>query len=391
MPKIRDDRVREQDALRQEKYYNSKKDEINKRRRERHAEKMKAKQTENINITKVVLDDKIQIVKQQPNQEEPKQTLLKQDDKQDIKIVKTTKPKLIIEEDEEEQEQKKSKNDLLIEKLDKLELNPLTKKKYIGDLKRVLGLINNEDLITQIRNMNILKVIKETTQYANNTKKGLVQILLFMITQFNLSINKKALTETKKYFELLKSNIKTEHTAKANDDANSVMSFTCYIDKVKMTFGEKSKMYVLTKLYDEATLRDDFVLKIVDKPPRDTNENYIVNLKSNMTLIINTYKTQTAYGQIKLKLTKGLSNLIKEYMTLNNLKTGDYLFGENKLSDFVRYNNSKIGVEGGISNFRKMKISEELSKNISEEERITLAEKMKHSPLVQLTYVRKLQ
>lgn len=390
MPKIRNDRVREQDALRQEKYYELHKEEINKRRRERHAEKMKAKQTENINITKGILDDKIQVIKQKPNQEEPKQTIPKQDDKQGIKIVKTTKPKIIIEEDDEEPKNK-SKNDMLIEKLDKLELNPLTKKKYIGDLKRVLGLINNEDLITQIRNMNILKVIKETTQYANNTKQGLVQILLFMITQFNLTINKKALTETKKYFELLKSNIKTEHTAKANDDANSVMSFTCYIDKVKTTFGEKSKMYVLTKLYDEATLRDDFVLKIVDKTPRDTNENYIVNLKSNMTLIINTYKTQTAYGQIKLKLTKGLSNLIKEYMTLNNLKTGDYLFGENKLSDFVRYNNSKIGVEGGISNFRKMKISEELSKNISEEERITLAEKMKHSPLVQLTYVRKLK
>lgn len=390
MPKIRDERVREQDALRQEKYYELHKEEINKRRRERHAEKMKAKQTENVIIPKIVLDDKIQIIKQQPNQEEPKQTIPKQDDKQGIKIVKTTKPKLIIEEDDEEPKNK-SKNDMLIEKLDKLELNPQTKKKYMGDLRRVLGLINNADLITQIRNMNILKVIKETTQYANNTKQGLVQILLFIITQFNLSINKKALTETKKYFELLKSNIKTEHTAKANDDANSVMSFTCYIDKVKTTFGEKSKMYVLTKLYDEATLRDDFVLKIVDKTPRDTNENYIVNLKSNMTLIINTYKTQTAYGQIKLKLTKGLSNLIKEYMTLNNLKTGDYLFGENKLSDFVRYNNSKIGVEGGISNFRKMKISEELSKNISEEERITLAEKMKHSPLVQLTYVRKLQ
>ena len=41
MPKIRDERVREQDALRQEKYYELHKEEINKRRRERHAEKMK--------------------------------------------------------------------------------------------------------------------------------------------------------------------------------------------------------------------------------------------------------------------------------------------------------------------------------------------------------------
>ena len=110
-----------------------------------------------------------------------------------------------------------------------------------------------------------------------------------------------------------------------------------------------------------------------------------------LVLIINTYKTQTAYGQIKIKLSKALSNLIKKYIIENKLNINDYLFGDQKLSDYVRYNNSKINVEGGISNFRKMKISEELSKNISDEEKIILAEKMKHSPLVQLNYIRNLK
>jgi hypothetical protein len=377
MTKIRNDKVREQDALRQEKYYELHKEEINKRRRERHAEKMKAKLelVEKENPTNPT--DKIQVIK--------KDTLENKDDTPVVEQVKATLPsvKKVIK--------IQGKNDILIDKLDKLDLNPNTKKKYIADLKRLITLNNNMELIPAIRNMSILKLIKETEQYANNTKLGLVQIILFMITNFNLVVNKKAVAETKKYFELLKSNIQQEHKAIVNEETNTIMSFTCYIDKVKTTFGEDSKMYVLTKLYDEATLRDDFVLKIVDKTPKDTNENYIVNLKSNMVLIINTYKTIQAYGQIKLKLTKALSTLIKKYIEKNNLKVGDYLFGENKLSDFVRYNNSKIGADGGISNFRKMKISEELSKGISEEERITLAEKMKHSPLVQLSYVRKLK
>jgi len=373
MTKIRNDKVREQDALRQEKYYELHKEEINKRRRERHAEKMKAKLELVEKENPTTPTDKIQVIK--------KDTLVvnnkKEDDTPVVEQVKVIKIH--------------GKNDILIEKLDKLDLNPNTKKKYIADLKRLITLNNNMELIPTIRNMSILKLIKETEQYANNTKLGLVQIILFMITNFNLVVNKKAVAETKKYFELLKSNIQQEHKAIVNEETNTIMSFTCYIDKVKTTFGEDSKMYVLTKLYDEATLRDDFVLKIVDKTPKDTNENYIVNLKSNMVLIINTYKTIQAYGQIKLKLTKALSTLIKKYIEKNNLKVGDYLFGENKLSDFVRYNNSKIGADGGISNFRKMKISEELSKGISEEERITLAEKMKHSPLVQLSYVRKLK
>jgi hypothetical protein len=150
-------------------------------------------------------------------------------------------------------------------------------------------------------------------------------------------------------------------------------------------------MFVLSSLYDEATLRDDFALKIVERTPKDTSENYIVDLKTGMTLIINTYKTQEAYGQIKVKLSKKLSKRIKAYMLKNNLQSGDYLFGDNKMSDYVRYHNSKIGVEGGISNYRKMKISEELSKNLTDEERIELAQKMKHSPMVQLSYVRKLK
>ena len=404
----RTDKIREQDALRQEKYYNSKKDEINKRRREQYALKKASENPTAIGEGIIpespipVIGGDIIIKKAKPDNivpmvivptekpmvivpDKPKTFITQQLPEPTIKVIKKATSETQID-----SKIPNTPNDILMQKLQKLDLNAYTMKKYVGDLRRVFALISNKDLLPEIRNMEVLESIKDST-YATNTKQGLVQILLFMITQFNLSINKKALDATKQYFELLKMNAKTQANETANDEENSVLTFKEYLLRIKDTFGEDSKMFVLSSLYNEATIRDDFALKIVERTPKDTNENYMVDLKTGMILIINTYKTQEAYGQIKVKLSKKLSKQIKAYMLKNNLQSGDYLFGDQKHSDYVRYHNSKIGVEGGISNYRRMKISEELSKNLTDEERIQLAQKMKHSPMIQLTYVRKLK
>jgi hypothetical protein len=54
--------------------------------------------------------------------------------------------------------------------------------------------------------------------------------------------------------------------------------------------------------------------------------------------------------------------------------------------------NKNIGVNGAVSMFRQMKITE-LSNDpkITNEDMIELAGKMKHSPLIQLTYLRNLK
>lgn len=416
----RTEHVRELEAKRSKKRYDNNKEEINRLRRERYAIK------HNLPINPVVNPvETIPVINPVVNQVEtnpielnsggcgpltPKPTAsgiaLKQVDNNKYiaevdlnfginipkKVTQTGGKKNLILGGRDPLTPDYKRNCLLIKKLESLDLNPNTKKKYLADLNRILNLINNEDLLTNIRNLNVLTKIKENNTYANSTKLGLIQVILYMITNFKLIVNKKSVLTLKNNFELLKNTINSEHKEKVADPENKIMSFSDYIDTIKSKFGENSKMYVLTKLYNEATLRDDYVLKIVDTTPKDTNENYIVLLKSQLVLIVNTYKTQTAYGQIKIKLSKAVSNLIKKYITTNNLKVGDYLFGDQKLSDFVRYNNKKIDVDGGISNYRKMKISEELlTKDLTAEEKITLAEKMKHSPLVQLKYVRNLK
>ena len=174
------------------------------------------------------------------------------------------------------------------------------------------------------------------------------------------------------------------------------MPFQDYINLVKEKFGEKSKMYMIAKLYNELTLRDDFTLKIVNSG-RDlsTDLNYVVipqrrgiRLNTKLRIIINHYKTSEKYGQIDAELSVALSNLIREYATQNNLKEGDFLFGEKELSNYVSSHNKQMGVKGSITLFRQMKISDEVNKQTDAKKRVDLADKLKHSPVVQLRYLR---
>jgi hypothetical protein len=291
-----------------------------------------------------------------------------------------------------EQSNSKYSNDLLKQRLTDMELNPNTKRKYLYDLNRLLELCSQEPLLPLIRDGNaIISKVSEST-FAVNTKRGIIQIALFMITKFELNVNKKARDMLTKYFELLKEINTKEHDEK--QETETVLSWAEYLNRIKTEYGESSKMYLIARLYNEITLRDDYILKILLKSPKgDVGENYLVLNKNNYTMIISKYKTESKYGVIKVKLTKGLTYLIGEYMKNNNLKENDYLFGDHELTAYVVRMNKKINVNGGISYYRKMTVSELLNnkQNVSDEERISLAKKMAHSPYIQLKYLRKME
>lgn len=268
--------------------------------------------------------------------------------------------------------------------------------KYKSDFKRLILITGCGNIIQCFKNhKKLIKEIENAKQpngndYALNTKKSLIQTILFIITHFNLKIPPTAVKAYKNIFEIYK--VKSIDATDEKYNEKSVLKFSEYLEKVKGYFGDNSKMYLLAALYNEVTIRDDMVLKIVtlQKNIKDNTNNILVS-RTAITLFINSYKTAEKYGQIKVKLSHILSNQIRNYITTNNLKEGDYLFGDKKLSSFITNNNLKIGVIGGVSLMRQMKISEELDKNKSAEKRIELAEKMKHSPIVQLRYLRKLK
>ena len=270
---------------------------------------------------------------------------------------------------------------------------------YEGSLKRLLKLTNcGDDLLKCFKNYKKVIDAIETSEYATNTKKTLYQMILKVIDTLHFPITPKIKEQYVDMFDEYKY-ISNENTQKKQEE-QTVIPFSEYIDKVKKTFGIHSKMFLLANLYKEITVRDDFILKIVPtiKEAETDNEgkkvddlNYVViNKKDEATLIINNYKTVKKYGQIKEKLSKYVSRLIRDYRQQENINYGDYLFGKSKLSSYLSDSNKKMGIlGGGVNVIRQLSVSDSSAKNASPKERVALAKKMKHSITTQAKYVRK--
>jgi hypothetical protein len=279
--------------------------------------------------------------------------------------------------------------------IDKLDVKEITKLRYRTDMKRIIDLIGNDDLLDVINNKTLRTILdkteyKDKTEYSYNTKLTTIKTILTVINDMDIKLNKKIFDDLKKYMDLLTREINDEH--KVKQETIKVMTFKEYIELVKSKYGEQSKMYLIANLYSELTLRDDFQLEILDKVPKVLDHNYLIINKQNCRIIITKYKTEGVYGKISVLASKKLSNLIKEYIANNNLQIGDYLLGNQEQSKYINYHNEKIGVNGAVSLYRQMKITEMLNDpKINKEDMINLAEKMKHSPIVQLTYLRQMK
>ena len=105
---------------------------------------------------------------------------------------------------------------------------------------------------------------------------------------------------------------------------------------------------------------------------------------------MNNYKTVGLYGSKVIEFSIELTNLIKQYIKNNKIK--DVLFNHNKMSNFVGNMLDMIQVKdrvGCINYLRKSFVSTYEDENMSVDERIVLADKMKHSVNTTLKYKRK--
>lgn len=281
-----------------------------------------------------------------------------------------------------------------INALNTLDISDGSRNKYKQDVKRLLSLTQCTNLIKCFKDYKtIINTIHSATKpngesYSVNTKKALYQMIIYLIDKLHLPISAKIKQHYLKQFDISK--ISSNDHTKEKQENILIPSFDDYLKFIKDKFGENSKPFVLSSLYHEITLRDDFILKIISssKEATDEKENYIIVPKTSaLTLIINHYKTSNKYGQIKVKISLPLSKMIRNYIKREKLVFGDYLFGSNPLTSFVSKFNKQIGINGGISLYRQMSISDLLHKNPDAEERQKLAEIMKHAPLTQLKYL----
>ena len=167
------------------------------------------------------------------------------------------------------------------------------------------------------------------------------------------------------------------------EETGGLPSFDEYLNKVTESFGEDGREYLIAKLYEEIKARDDLILKVV-KTRDDVvdDDNYlIINKNQQAEVVINSYKTIKKYGEFEVKLSNSLTSLIRKYLKNNQISYNDYLFNTKSLSVIVSRMNKAIGVIGyGATNvFRKMLQTDLDRRGATPEQKIKLANELKHS------------
>ena len=265
---------------------------------------------------------------------------------------------------------------------------------YLNWVKKFMDITDCNNLEKCLTHPKKVLKLLEDSPYSINSKKNYIESVLVAITKTNIKLQPKTIAAYKNFFEVLKIKSIEENAKKQVED--KVEDFNKYLENIKSIHGENSKQYIISKMYDEATVRDDFCLKIIKSVRQNTNdkENYIVvPADGNLQLIINSYKTEDKNGVLNYVLSTQLTKLIRKYIIDKKIKYSDYLFGKAKLlSDYVSKMNKKIGITGSITYFRKMKIAQILrDENINDaQKRVELAAKMAHSPDIQLRYFREI-
>jgi len=236
-------------------------------------------------------------------------------------------------------------------------------------------LINRNDLIDKL---NFAK-FKANTRQTNYT--AILKVIHTLDVKLSSAIKKKIV------HAFQSSKIKAhEYAAEPKED---VITFDEYMKRLEDKFGKESKEFLIASIYKEVPVRDDLQLKIVNsvKEATDQKINYLVLTQSPKgRIIINHFKTENKHEPADVILTTSLTNKIKKFVNAKNFK--EYLFTDKSLTSFVSKMNKTIGLKGSISLFRHMIVEDFLKTARTPEERVEMAEKMKHSPATQLNYLR---
>jgi hypothetical protein len=276
-----------------------------------------------------------------------------------------------------------------------------TRKNYINSMRVIFRITNCPTLPKCLANFDkIKKSIEEGVQvngkpYSLNSKKALFQAIVYVIDHLHVPLADATVEKYKVIMQLYVGNSKKQTDDRKSDPAFAVMPYSTYMNKIKTEFGEKSKQFLVASLYNEVTVRDDFNLEIVssEREVKNTEQNYVIIprvVKTNCTIVIQSYKTDAKYGIIKVKTSTALSKQIRDWSQENKLTDGMKLFTNKSLSDFVSTMNKSVGaMTGGINYIRQSKITEALGKQVmSDEDKIRFSRRMAHSPMAQLKYVR---
>lgn len=267
--------------------------------------------------------------------------------------------------------------------------SPGNKKFRINNFKTIINILKpidyNDLLFKLTRQPNkVIKSIKNFEYkprhtYSVNTQISLFKAILFFLDKFNINIKPDKKTKYEDAIQIGDVVSAQELTVKNN--SVSIPSFEEYLQKCVEHFGNKSREYLIAKIYHEVSCRNDLNLVLLSDAVRLNREkNYIiVNEFPKATIIINDYKTVDRYGKFNQELSEDLTKLIKEYILTHRIQNGDIFFNMNNISMLVSRMNKTLGYEGfgAINLFRKMIASD--AKDLSLKEQLKVSKKLKHS------------
>jgi hypothetical protein len=275
-----------------------------------------------------------------------------------------------------------------------------SQKVYISTLRIFMDIMKCTELYSCLANaQHVIDTIEQAKPrnsdgpYSINSRKTMYQMILKLITTFELPISDSIKNQYKEKFEELKLESIDETKEKTVSADKKVMRFESYLSQVKEKFGEDSKEFIIASLYNLYGFRDDLQLKISTKKPTDTEENYIVIPRMNISphyIILNQYKTSKKNGSQMIPIPAELAKLIRKYARDNSLTADSYLFGNKSLSIFIKKFNEKLGLPITINTYRQMRISSALSSDVkpSAKHRIKIAKEMNHSAMASEKYIR---
>jgi hypothetical protein len=276
-----------------------------------------------------------------------------------------------------------------------------TRKTYISSIRRVFSMTKCADFKKCLDSYKKMINDIEKSDYSINSIKQTLQSILFVSDKYNILHNlfsKKKADSLKTIFLNSFEKFKDKSMTQLEEAQQTVQypTFSEYLGKVKTLFGENSKEYLISYLYSQFTVRDNFAgMQLIESLSDDNKKNnFLLLTRAKMTFIINKFKTKNKYNRLEFTVTGKLKSLLNDWIIKHQLAYGDYLFGKSPLSTFVSHLNKKLGYNDlkGVGIFRHIRVSElHHNKNLTFEERKKLADEMAHSLMVQKNYKRNLK
>ena len=274
-----------------------------------------------------------------------------------------------------------------------------TRETYKGHLKAVQFILNCEDLYTCFmdapRTIKLIDGAKTTRKpirdYALNSKKAFVQMILRLSDVLSIPLTPETKQEYTDAFDGLKLDSKAQTEGRIEEGKKEeVMTFEKYLPTVAETFGKGSTEYLIASLYSVHGFRDNLQLRIVKVPDSKGDNQLIVPAKQGepYKILLTKYKTGNKYGPKTITLPDDISKLVKAYTTKNKKQLGGNLFGTEKLSRFISKFNKEMGLPITINKYREMLVAPVID-GMSSTERVQLAKKMGHAPATSAQYKQK--